>query len=82
MDRVIKTLRFPKNLLEEIKEILNKENINFTDFITIAAKSYLSSLKFTEAVKESAGAWDLKNHPELKDGSDSYMRKMRKGRSF
>jgi metal-responsive CopG/Arc/MetJ family transcriptional regulator len=71
MERVVKTLRFSKDLLEEIDTLLNKENMNFTDFITIAAKFYLSSLKFTEAVKESAGAWDLKNQPELKEGSES-----------
>ena len=82
MERVVKTLRFPKNLLEEIDTLLNKENMNFTDFITNAAKSYLTSLKFTEAVKESAGAWDLKNHPELKDGLDNYIRKLREGRNF
>jgi len=82
MERVVKTLRFPKDLLEEIDALLNKENMNFTDFITIAVKSHLMSLKFAEAVKESAGAWDLKNHPELKDGSKNYIRKIREGRSF
>ena len=82
MERIVKTLRFPKILLEEIDVVLNKDNMNFTDFITIAAKSYLRVLKFTEAVKESAGAWDLTKHPELKEGSDSYVRKIREGRSF
>jgi hypothetical protein len=41
MERVVKTLRFSKDLLEEIDTLLNKENMNFTDFITIAAKFYL-----------------------------------------
>jgi len=82
MERIVKTLRFPKILLEEIDVVLNKDNMNFTDFITIAAKSYLRALKFTEAVKESAGAWDLKDHPELQEGSDNYIRKIREGRGF
>ncbi len=82
MERVVKTLRFPKILLEEIDAVLSKDNMNFTDFITVAAKTYLRGLKFTEAVKESAGAWDLKNHPELKEGSGSYVRKIREGRGF
>ena len=29
------------------------------------------------AVRETGGAWEEKDHPELKDGSESWVRKLR-----
>jgi metal-responsive CopG/Arc/MetJ family transcriptional regulator len=82
MERIMKTLRFPKNLIEEIDSISLIKKTSFTDFITTAVRSYIDQLKFTESVAESAGAWSVKNHPELSDGTEKYVRKMRKGRQF
>ena len=82
MERIIKTLRFPKNLIEEIDSIAIAKKINFTEFVTTAVRSYIDQLKFSEAIGESAGAWSIKSHPELEDGTEKYIRKMRKGRKF
>jgi hypothetical protein len=82
MDRIIKTLRFPKNLIDEINSISVARKMNFTDFVTSAVEAYLRELKFTEAVCESSGAWNLNAHTELKGGTEDYIRKIRKGRKF
>lgn len=82
MDRIIKTLRFPKRLIDEINSISAAKKMNFTDFVTSAVEAYLRELKFTEAVRESSGAWNLNAHSELKQGTEEYIRKIRKGRKF
>jgi len=82
MERIMKTLRFPKNLIDEIDSISAIKKTNFTDFITTAVRSYIDQLKFSESVAESAGAWSVKSHPELSDGTEKYLREIRKGRKF
>ena len=82
MDRVIKTMRFPRYLMEEIEIVSSCKKINFTEFMTNAAQAYLREIKFTEAVTESAGAWNINNHPELEKGTEDYIRQMRKGRKI
>ena len=78
----MKTLRFPKNLIDEIDSISAAKKTNFTDFITTAVRSYIDQIKFSESVAESAGAWSVKNHPELLKGTEKYLREIRKGRKF
>jgi len=80
LEKIVKTIRFPKNLINEVKEISSAKKMNFTEFVTGAVKNYLREIKFTEAVSESAGSWDLKGHTELKEGTEEYIRKLRKGR--
>ena len=80
MSKIIKTIRFPKDLIDEINSISAAKKTNFTEFVKTALESYIRGLKFAEAVNESAGAWDHKNHPELKEGTENYIRKIRKGR--
>ena len=80
MNKIVKTIRFPKDLINEINSISAAQKTNFTEFVKTAIESYIRGLKFTEAVNESAGAWDQNNHPELKEGTENYIRKMRKGR--
>ena len=82
MDRVIKTMRFPKYLMDEIELISSYKKINFTEFMTNAAQTYIREIKFAEAVNESAGAWSIGRHPELKNDTEDYIRKMRKGRKI
>ena len=82
MDRVIKTMRFPKYLLDEIESISMYKKLNFTEFMTNAAQAYIKEIKFTEAVNESAGAWSTSSHPELEKGTEDYIRTIRKGRKF
>ena len=82
MDRIIKTMRFPKYLMDEIELISAYKKINFTKFMTNAAQAYIKEIKFAEAVNESAGAWSASRHPELEKGTEDYIRKMRKGRKI
>jgi metal-responsive CopG/Arc/MetJ family transcriptional regulator len=82
MDRVVKTVRFPKAILNEIDEISSGKKTSFTEFITNAAVAYLRELKFIEKVSESAGCWNSEKHPELADGVEKYVSKIRKGRKF
>ncbi|MCL4384954.1 MAG: hypothetical protein M1475_00835 [Actinobacteria bacterium] len=82
MDKIIKTLRFPKKLLDEINSISIKKRMNFTNFVTSAVETYLRELRFTEAINESSGVWNLDDHPELKNGTEQYIRKIRKGRNL
>ena len=80
MAKITKTIRFPEDLIREINNISSKRDENFTEFVQNAIKAYIRGLRFSNAVNESAGAWNLKNHPELKEGSEKYIRKIRKGR--
>ena len=82
MERIIKTLRFPKNLIDEIEEVSSEKKINFTEFVTGAVINYLREIRFTEAVSESAGSWDIKKHPELEKSTQHYVRNLRKGRKL
>ena len=82
MERIIKTLRFPKNLIDEIDVISLEKKINFTEFVTSAVEVYLRELKFAGAVSKSAGSWDFQKHLELKEGTEKYIRKLRKGREI
>lgn len=82
MGKIVKTIRFPEDLINEINSISAAKKTNFTDFVKTAIESYIRGLKFTEAVKESSGAWSLKNHPELREDSEEYIRKIRKGRKL
>jgi len=82
LEKIIKTLRIPKNLIDEIETISLEKKINFTEFVTSAVKAYLRELKFTEAVSESAGSWDLCKHQELKEDTEKYIREIRKGRKL
>lgn len=82
MERIVKTLRFPKNLIDEIDVISSEKKMNFTEFVTSAVEAYLRELKFAEAVCESSGSWDFQKHSELKEGTEKYIRKLRKGRKI
>jgi hypothetical protein len=82
LERIVKTLRFPKDLINEIDTVSLEKKMNFTEFVTSAVEAYLRELKFTEVISESAGSWNLQKHPELKEGTEKYIRKLRKGRKL
>jgi hypothetical protein len=46
-------------------------------FLTEAAEKELMRRRQIEALKAAAGAWKDKDHPELKHGSDAWVRKIR-----
>ena len=43
-----------------------------------ALKKELKSIKLKKALKESFGAWKSEHHPELAEGTDKYIRRIRK----
>lgn len=81
MERMMKTLRFPGALIQEMRPWMKKSNLNFTSFVMEAVKNYIRVLTYKEGVTKSFGAWKDQEHPELKKGTVQYVRKMRKGRS-
>jgi Arc/MetJ-type ribon-helix-helix transcriptional regulator len=48
-----------------------------SSFITQAAEKELMRLRQIEALKAAAGAWKDEDHPELKQGSVKWVRKLR-----
>ncbi len=82
MKSIIKSIRFPESILEEIRPVISKNKLNFTEFIIEAIKTYIRVLNYTDGIEKSFGTWKKSNHPELKKGVNNYIRKMRKGRNY
>jgi len=82
MKSTIKSIRFPEPILEEIRPVMNKKDLNFTEFIIAAIKTYIRVSNYTDGINKSFGAWKNGTHPELKNGVNKYVRKMRKGRNI
>ena len=49
-----------------------------SSFLTEAAEKELLRRRQIEALKAAAGAWKDKDHPELKQGSAAWVRKLRR----
>jgi len=64
-----------EELVEEIDRLSGKRKRSW--FITQAVIKEIQRLKFLKAVKETAGAWDEKDHPEFKKGVESWARNLR-----
>ena len=82
MERVVKTIRFPGDILEQMRPLMNRKRMNFTSFVIEAIKSYIRELKYREGIEKSFGAWRNDDHPELAEGTDRYIRNMRRCRSL
>jgi hypothetical protein len=82
MERTVKTIRFPVDILQEIRPVLDETKMNFTTFLIEAAKNYLRVLQYEKGVNASFGAWKDENHPEFEAGVDGYIREVRKGRTY
>jgi Arc/MetJ-type ribon-helix-helix transcriptional regulator len=48
-----------------------------SSFLTQAAEKELMRLRQIKALQAAAGAWKDEDHPELKDGSAAWVRKLR-----
>jgi hypothetical protein len=82
MERVMKTVRFPTEVLKEIRPTMREKKMNFTAFVIEAINHYLSTLRYKEGINSSFGAWKNTDHPELKNDADHYVRNLRKARTF
>lgn len=65
----------PEELIREVDRLSGKRKRS--QFITRAIKREIQRLNYIMAVKETTGAWEEKDHPELKDGSENWVRKLR-----
>jgi len=80
MSTIVKTLLFPEKIIEDIQPLIIQKNTNFTTFVMSAIETYIKSIQFSNSLNKSFGSWKSNEHSELNEGSDSYIRKMRKGR--
>jgi len=69
---------FPRELLLQIDKIAGKRKRSA--FVIQATKEKLAKEKFDWVLRDAAGAWSDKNHPELKTKKDveRYVRNLRK----
>jgi hypothetical protein len=65
----------PEELIREVDRLSGKRKRS--QFIVQAIKKEIQRLNYVSAVRETAGAWDEKDHPELKGGSEGWVRKLR-----
>jgi len=68
MERSMKTIRFPGDILEQMRPLIAKKKVTFTNFVIDAIKNYIRVLNYQEGINASFGAWKDSRHPELKDG--------------
>ena len=66
----------PEDLLDELKKTVSKRQQS--KVVADALRHELKRLRLEKAVRESFGAWRDKDHPELKGGTEAYIRKLRK----
>ena len=62
-------------LVKEIDTLVGRRQRS--GFITQAARKELMRLRQIEALNAAVGAWKDKDHPELKQGSAKWVRKLR-----
>ena len=74
------TSRTHITLPEEVRADLDRlvEKRNRSRFITDAIRKALLIARQKEALQQAAGAWKDKDHPELKDGSVAWVKKIRR----
>ena len=69
MKRIVKTVRFPEEILEEVRLVRNRAKLTFTDFIIEAIKSYIHTLNYIEGINKSFGAWKISKQNEIDKGN-------------
>jgi hypothetical protein len=66
----------PEDILEDLRK--NVARGQQSRFVAEALKKELKRLRLETAMEESFGAWKEKDHPELKEGPEKFVRKTRK----
>jgi hypothetical protein len=66
----------PQDLVAEIDILVGKRGRSA--FLTGAAEKELTRLRQIKALEAAAGAWKDKDHPELKQGSARWVKKLRR----
>jgi len=65
----------PEQLVKQIDLLVGSRQRS--SFLTEAAEKELMRRRQIEALKAAAGAWKDKDHPELRQGSAAWVRKLR-----
>jgi hypothetical protein len=66
----------PDRLAQEIDTLVGKRGRS--SFLTEAAWKEVRRLRMLNALEEASGSWKDKDHPELRDGTASYVERIRK----
>ncbi|KHE93003.1 MAG: hypothetical protein K8F52_07705 [Candidatus Scalindua rubra] len=66
----------PKELLEDLKK--NVPCMEQSKVVAEALRKELKSIKLEKVLKEGFGEWKKEHHPELAEGTDKYIRRIRK----
>jgi len=66
----------PEDLLEELKKTVSKRQQS--KVVADALRRELKRIRLEKSLKASFGAWKDEDHPELKEGTEDYVRRMRK----
>jgi len=66
----------PEDLLKELKKAVPGRQQS--KVVAEALRKELKQLKLKKTIQDSFGAWKDKDHPELKEGTEEFVRKQRK----
>ena len=78
MGTAVKQANFllPEDLLEELKK--NTSIKQQSKVVAEALRREIKRLKFERAMQHSFGAWKNETHDELKSGTETFVRRLRK----
>ncbi len=66
----------PEDLLDDLRKTVSVRQQS--KVVTEALRKELKRIRLEKSLQTSFGAWKDKDHPELKKGTDAYIRSMRK----
>jgi metal-responsive CopG/Arc/MetJ family transcriptional regulator len=66
----------PEELLDELKKTVSKREQS--KVVAEALRKELKRINLQKALDSSFGAWKDADHPELTEGAEAYVRKLRK----
>ena len=66
----------PQDLLDDLRKTVSKRQQS--KVVAEALRKELKRLKLKKAIRENFGSWKDKDHPELKVGTESFVRTLRK----
>lgn len=69
-------ITFPKEVRADLERLIDKRHRS--QFVAEAVRKELLVLRQCNALRVAAGSWKDKDHPELRRGSATWVRKMRR----
>jgi hypothetical protein len=68
-------IAFPKEVRADLDRLVDKRNRS--KFVTDAVRKELLLVRQRDAIRRAAGSWKDRNHPELKNGTGPWLKKLR-----